>query len=98
MKTMNVGKSLKTFSCAEIRDKKSIRENPVMLSGAFEVKNLEGPDIDSCFSLLNGCWFIHLLCTRTLNASTSKLVAKTVFESTLLPAHNKTGKVCEEVI
>lgn len=98
IKTTNVAKSLKTFSCAEIRDKKTIGANTVMLSRAFAVKNLEAPDIYCCFSVLNGHWFIHLPWMRTWNTSTSRLVAKIAFGNMLLPAYNGMGKVYEEVV
>lgn len=97
MKTTSAGKSLKTFSCAEIRDKKAIGESTVMLSGAFAIKNLEAPNFCH-FSVLNGHWFIHLPWMRARNTSTSKLLAKIVFESTMLLAYNRMDKVCEEVV
>ena len=92
MKIMPVGKTLKTFSWAEIRDKKAIGENTAMLSRAFAVKNLEAPNFYGCFSILNGHWFIHLLLMRTLNTGTSMLVAKTALGNTLPPAYNGMGK------
>ena len=85
MKIMPVGKTLKTFSCAEIRDKKAIGENTAMLSRAFAVKNLEAPNFYGYFSILNGHWFIHLLLMGTLNTGTSMLVAKTALGNTLPP-------------
>lgn len=35
MKTMSAGKSLKTFSCVEVKDKTAIGENTVILSKSF---------------------------------------------------------------
>lgn len=50
MQTMSAGDSFKILSHAEIRDKRPIAENTVILSKDFGVKNLEAPNIYWCFS------------------------------------------------
>lgn len=95
MKTMSVGKSLKKFSCAEIRDKKALGENADCMQGFW---CQEFGSESHLLVLLYTEWpLIHTPATNE-KASTCTLVVKILFESSLLPAYKEMDKVCKEVV